>query len=119
MEFPTVCIEGVCVVRIPEDALNAANSSQFKREIRDTLEAFDTVVFDLGSIQFLDSSGCGALLSCLRHVSGKSGELRLCSVQKPVMTLFRLVRIDWIIPIYDTREEAVRALPGDRPMQRS
>jgi anti-sigma B factor antagonist len=118
MEFPSVRIQGVCVVRVPEDALNAANSSQFKSAIRPLLEENDTVVLDMGGIQFLDSAGCGALLSCLRHMSGKNGDLRLCSVQNPVLTLFKLVRIDWIIPIYGSRDEAVQALPGDRPAHR-
>jgi anti-anti-sigma factor len=109
MEFATLRIEDVLVVQVPEDALNAANSSQFKRMMKPLLEENRKVLFDMGDIQFLDSAGCGALLSCLRHVNGNGGQLRLCSVQKPVQTLFKLVRIDRIIAMHGSREEALEA----------
>ena len=73
------------------------------------LEANTKLVFDLSRLRFVDSSGLGAFLSCLRHVNAKGGDLKLCGMSKPVRAVFELVRLHRIFDILGTREEAVRA----------
>jgi anti-sigma B factor antagonist len=68
------------------------------------------VVLDLSQVRFVDSSGLGSILSCLRQMNAKGGELNLCGITKQVRALFDLVRMHRIFDIYDTRDEAVRAL---------
>src|SRR3989442_12487633 len=53
--------------------LDASNVPQFKRHIAPVLEASSKVVFDVGQLQFIDSSGLGAILSCLRQVNAAGG----------------------------------------------
>ncbi len=36
------------------------------------------VVLDMAGVKFVDSSGLGALISCLRQVNGRKGDFRLC-----------------------------------------
>ncbi|MBI3736649.1 STAS domain-containing protein, partial [Candidatus Sumerlaeota bacterium] len=57
----------------------------------------------------LDSSGLGAILSCLRKLNSVGGDLKLCAMSKPVHTLFELVRMHKIFEIFPTRDEAVRS----------
>jgi anti-sigma B factor antagonist len=49
------------------------------------------------------------MLSCLRQLSGKGGDLKLCSMSRQVRALFELVRMHRIFDIYATKEEAVKA----------
>jgi anti-sigma B factor antagonist len=65
------------------------------------------VVLDMSALNFVDSSGLGALLSCLRAMNGKNGQLRLYGMTKPVRALFELVRMHRIFTIYNSREEAL------------
>jgi anti-sigma B factor antagonist len=74
----------------------------------ETLESYDKVVIDLSRVEFVDSSGCGALLSCLRQLGDRGGDLKLCGVQKNVERLFELVRMNRIIDIYPSKEEALK-----------
>ena len=67
------------------------------------------MVFDLSKLRFVDSSGLGAFLSCLRKLNAKGGDLKLCGMSKQVRAVFELVRMHRIFDIYGTREEAVRA----------
>ena len=67
------------------------------------------MVLDLSRLRFVDSSGMGAMLSCLRQLSAKGGDLKLCGMSKQVRGLFELVRMHRIFEIYGTREEAVHA----------
>jgi anti-sigma B factor antagonist len=99
----------VTVVTIPGDTLDAGNSQEFKNDIGPVLEQHKQVVFDMSELAFVDSSGCGALLSCLRKVKEARGDLLLCRVSSQVQDLFKVVRMDEIFRIFETREEAVEA----------
>ena len=89
--------------------LDASNVPQFKRHIAPVFEASSKVVFDVGQLQFIDSSGLGAILSCLRQVNAAGGDLKLCGVTKPVATVFGLIRLNKICEILPDREQAVAA----------
>jgi len=98
----------VAVVDLREKALDASNSETFKKSVAETLAAHDKVVIDLSRVEFVDSSGCGALLSCLRQLGDRGGELKLCGVQKNVERLFELVRMNRIIDVYPSKEDALK-----------
>ena len=99
---------------MPVDELDASNAGEFKRDIAPVLQANTKLVLDLSRLRFVDSSGLGAMLSCLRQLSAKSGDLKLCGMSKQVRGLFELVRMHRIFDIYGTKEEAVHAF---RPLR--
>jgi anti-sigma B factor antagonist len=102
-------VADVLVVIIPGESLDASNTRDFKREAEPLLSKHSKVVFDLGELEFVDSSGCGALLSCLRTINASGGDIKLCNVGKPVRALFELIRMHRIFEIINTREEAIKA----------
>jgi anti-sigma B factor antagonist len=99
----------IAVAIIPVDELDAANSGELKRDMAPILEANTKVVIDLGSVRFVDSSGLGAILSCLRHLAARGGDLKLCTLSKQVRAAFELVRMHRVFDIFATREDAVGA----------
>lgn len=109
MELACDEIGGVAVVVLPVEELDASITGELKRDIAPLLEAHTKMVLDLGLLRFLDSSGLGAFLSCLRRLNAKGGDLKLCAMSKQVRTVFELVRLHKIFDIFETREEALRA----------
>ena len=109
MEFPVEKVDKVTVALIPVDELDASNAGEFKRDIAPVLQANSKLVFDLGQMRFVDSSGLGAMLSCLRQLSAKGGDLKLCKMSNQVRALFEIVRMHRIFDIYGSKEEAVKA----------
>ena len=109
MEFPLEKVDNVAIVLIPIDELDASNAGEFKRDITPVLQANTKLVFDLAQMRFVDSSGLGAMLSCLRQLSAKRGDLKLCNMSSQVRALFEIVRMHRIFDIYATREDAVKA----------
>lgn len=109
MELSTEKTSGVTIVTLRAESLDASNTQEFKRTAGAAVEPNAKVVLDLASVQFIDSSGCGAILALLRQLSTVGGDLKLCSVTKPVRSLFELVRMHRILDIYNTREEATKA----------
>ena len=109
MELAIEKVGDVAVVEIPVDELDASNTGELKHDIAPVLEANTKLVIDLSRLRFVDSSGLGAMLSCLRQLTAKGGDLKLSGMQKQVRAVFELVRMHRIFDIYGTREEAVRA----------
>jgi anti-sigma B factor antagonist len=97
------------IVIIPSEHLDASNAKKFQRDMVPIFQKDAKVIFDVSQVRFVDSSGLGALLSCLRQLHAVGGDLKLHGLAKPVRALFELVRMHRIFDIYNTREEAVQA----------
>ena len=98
------------IVAIASENLDAGNAKTFKDALQPLLEANAAVLIDMSSLSFVDSSGLGALLGCLRTMNNRNGQLKLFAMAKPVQALFELVRMHRIFSIYNSREEALAAL---------
>ncbi len=99
----------VVVLILPGEYLDANNVKAMKEHLLGLLQTHTQAVFDLTHLRFIDSSGLGAILSCLRQVNDAGGDLKLCGLSQPVRSLFELVRMHRIIEIYNTKEEALQA----------
>jgi anti-sigma B factor antagonist len=109
MQFETEKIGDVVVVKIQTEVLDAANAREFRAGITPILEKDVKIVFDMSPVNFLDSSGCGTVLSCLRQLNSAGGDLKMFGLQQSVRTLFELIRLHRIIDIFNSRDEAVNA----------
>jgi anti-sigma B factor antagonist len=104
----------VTIVVVNEEHLDAGNADDLRRDIGPVLEGCRKLVIDLGRVQFVDSRGCGVILSCLKHVSAAGGDLKLCQVAPSVRMVFELIRMHRICEIVNTREEAVHAFRSSK-----
>lgn len=109
MKVTPEVIDGIAVLVLPGINLDAGNVKQFKLDILPALNGQSKVILDMSELKFVDSSGLGAILSCLRQQNDSGGELKLCGMLKPVRALFELVRMHRIFDLYNTREEAIVA----------
>ena len=73
------------------------------------------VVIDLSGVTFMDSSGFGTLLGATRRLRPAGGGLHLAGANTTIQRMLRLTRLDTIMQLYDTPEEAVRAVRGADP----
>lgn len=110
MDMVVEQVGNVAVVVLPGEYLDASTVKTFKNDIAPVMEGTQNkVLFDMSNLQFIDSSGLGAILSCLRKLNGAGGDLKLYGMTKPVRALFELVRMHRIMDIYNTRDEAMNA----------
>ena len=99
----------VLLIELNEGNLDASNAREFRDSIQLMMRERTRVVLDMAGVKFVDSSGLGALISCLRLLNGREGDFRLCAMSKPVRALIELMRIDRVFNIHTTREEAIRS----------
>jgi anti-sigma B factor antagonist len=109
MQLTCETLGEVAVCAVPVEELDASNTAEFKREMAPVLEANGRVVLDLSRVRFVDSSGLGAFVSCLRKLNAKGGDLKLSGMSTSVRGVFELVRMHRVFDILPTKEEAVRA----------
>jgi anti-sigma B factor antagonist len=102
-------IGDVAVAVVAVEELDASNAAEFKRDMAPVLDASTKLVLDLSRVRFVDSSGLGAFISCLRKMNNKGGDLKLCGMSKQVRAVFELVRMHRVFDIFGTKEDAVRA----------
>ena len=109
MHITTEQIENITFVLVNGQALDASNAKNFKSAMNPLLTQDAKLVLDLSNLRFVDSSGLGAILSCLRQLNGMGGELKLCGMAKTVRALFELVRMHRVFEIFNNRDEALRS----------
>ena len=102
-------IGDVTVVALHADQIDASNDGDLRATMAPILVNCRKLVLDLGRVRFVDSRGCGAILSCLRRVAANGGDLKLCRVDPFVRSTLELIRLHRICEIYDTRAEAIRS----------
>jgi anti-sigma B factor antagonist len=116
MEIAVEKVNDVAILTPRVEFLDASNYQEFKQAVEPALMENRKVVLDITHLRFVDSSGLGAILSCLRKMAASGGDLKLyCEKCKPVRMFFELVRMNRIIDIFNTREEAVGAFQAQVP----
>jgi anti-sigma B factor antagonist len=108
-------VGGVTVATFTDSDLDARNARAVKEELSELLADSPRLVLDMSELEFVDSSGLGAILSALRLAGALGGDLKLCCMARPVRALFELVRMHRIIDILNTRAEALAAFAGEEP----
>ena len=68
-----------------------------------------TIVMDMSDVDFIDSSGLGCLVSCMRLASKENGDIKLASLQEQIRSLLELTRLHRVFQIYDNRESAINS----------
>lgn len=112
MEAETERHGTVLVVRIDEKRIDAAGAIAFKEAMRRATEGAQTrVILDLSRVEFLDSSGLGAVVSIMKQL-GEGCRLELAGLAPAVAKVFRLTRMDQIFTIHPE-------LPGSTELDRA
>lgn len=102
----------ILIVRPLEKRIDASTATEFKEKINEWIESGNRrIVLNLSEVDFIDSSGLGAIISGLKKI-GNDGRLVICVVKETVMSLFRLTRMNRVFDIYPSEDEALRALSG-------
>ncbi|SJM96162.1 Anti-sigma factor antagonist [Crenothrix polyspora] len=101
-------INGYSVLFVHEERIDAHNSGELKTYLLHLIEQGQIqIVVQLEGVRFIDSSGLGALLSGHKNAITKSGKLALVNVQKQVLSMFELTRLNRVFEIYANVDEAL------------
>ena len=98
---------GTLVVTVNEPRIDAAVAIQFKDRMREETEnAGQRVILNLSQVDFIDSSGLGAIVAAMKQL-GTERCLDLSGLSENVDRVFRLTRMDTVFNIHQTLGEAL------------
>jgi anti-sigma B factor antagonist len=91
--------------------LDLTSARTFRAAVTQAIDNGTTkLVVDLSRATFIDSSGLGALLGAYRSAHDAHGELRLAAPLPQVHDILTLMRLDRVLPPYDTTDQALSGL---------
>ena len=90
----------------PTEVLDGPNTNQLRLEIKEVIQAsVEVVLLDLDKIEFMNSSGIGALVATLKMVKAEKKELYLCNLTDQVKMILELTKMDRVFTIFQSQEE--------------
>ncbi len=108
IKYDSLDISDVRVMRIRDKRVDSRISTLYKQEF----VAFRTddvvnVIVDLTDVEFMDSSGLGALLLGRRMFTEDGGDLKIVGAHDKVMGMFRIAKLDRVFNFYESTDAAV------------
>ena len=103
-------IEEVGVVTfLTTQVLDELNVQQLGEELLDLVEKryIVKIVINFENIKFLSSAVLGKLISLNKRLAAEKGRLAFCLIREDILQVFRITRLDKLIPICDTEREAI------------
>ncbi|MFA5181176.1 MAG: STAS domain-containing protein [Syntrophales bacterium] len=110
MRIDEVKMGEVLVVKPMDKRIDASSATVFKAKMADWIRGGEKrIVLNLSEVEFIDSTGLGAIVSSLKAMGGE-GDLVISNPRETVMSLFRLTRMNRVFQILPSQEEAVTSL---------
>ncbi len=99
--------DGTRLIEVAEERIDAAVAIRFKDQMRAlTCDGPERVVLDLSRVNFLDSSGLGAVVGAMKQV-GQGRRLELAGLTPTVQKVFKLTRMDSVFTIHPDAQTAL------------
>jgi anti-sigma B factor antagonist len=102
-------IDGVQVIEI-KGRLTADCAENYKQTLLDIIAQDNRLVIDLALLEYIDSTGLGAMVYILQQTLDNGGELKLARLQGKSRIVFDITKAYKIFDIFDSVEEAAAAL---------
>ncbi|MBI9031949.1 STAS domain-containing protein [bacterium] len=112
MELSFELRENVGVLKV-SGRLDAYNSTEFKESFTKYTEQTVNFVLDLSNLDFLDSTGLGSLVACLKAISEKDGDIRIANMSEKPRMVFEITRAYKIFEIFDDVDVAIMSYEAD------
>jgi anti-sigma B factor antagonist len=88
--------------------LTMENVTPFLNAVR--RETAPTMILDLSGVPYLDSSGLGSLVSACTSASKAGRRMALTGVNKRVMKVFEITKMEQVFLMFPTLSDAIEAL---------
>lgn len=103
---------GITIIKC-EGSLDADNIASFKKVAYEILDrGVVRFVLDASKVDFVDSMGLGVLISLLRRVKQKNGDIKIASLTPDVKTIFEITKLYRLFDVCDSSKEAVERFKG-------
>ena len=84
------------------------NVSELKKALFSVTDGSNpSVIVDMRSVNYMDSSGIGALVAGQKKMKAHSGKFALMNIHEDVLNILKLATLDKFFTIYETDEDLI------------
>jgi anti-sigma B factor antagonist len=111
-------INSYVIAGVPKLQLEGELDCYSAPRVRQVLDAVmdgarPVVVIDMARLEYIDSSGLGALVAALRQAQAEDGTILLVAPSGVVARVLKVTGLDKVFSVCDDEAEALRRLPAD------
>jgi anti-sigma B factor antagonist len=103
----TTAKDGSTLVFALSGSLDIATSPSIRAALTDASAGRQDVIVDLSLLEFLDSTGLGAMIGAHRRATENGGTLRLVVREGPILRLLNITGLIRVLPVYHTLDDAL------------
>lgn len=108
MRIESQTVRDVVVVKV-FDRLDEETADAFKSEFHRLMNVGNRFVIDFSDLEFMDSTGLGSIVYCLKSSQARGGNLKIASLNGRPKKVFEITRACRIFDTFDNYYGAVEA----------
>lgn len=100
--------DGTAIVGV-KGRLIRENQAELRKSLEDLVtEGLRGIVLDFQALEYVDSAGLGCCASMRKHLKDRTGGGLVCFGASPsIERMWKLIRLDLVIPLFKVEDEAV------------
>ncbi len=111
--------EGIIVLDLKGRITVGAESAELRTRIRELLAAgVREVLLNLSDVDYIDSTGLGAMVICFTSLRKQGGRLKLENLNRRNVELLVLTKLTTVFEIFNDEQDAVNSFFPDRAIKR-
>jgi len=88
------------IIHLDEESIGLTNLNKIKEAIEEEISAGNNYIgLDLQDVTTINSSGLGILISCLKLIKTKNGDLKLLNANDKLYNVFKITKLNNVFSI--------------------
>ncbi len=109
--------EGIAIVTL-KGRLTVGEASAAREQVNQLIAAHKVnVIFDLGDVDYIDSTGLGSLVICFTSIKKAGGALKLLNLNRRNIELLVLTKLHTIFEVFSDEQDAVNSFFPNREIK--
>lgn len=111
--------EGVAIFDLKGRLVVGPSTTQFREAVEQSLARGESrIIVSLRDVEYVDSTGLGALVLCFTKSKKAGGGMKLVGLQKRDLELLVLTKLTTVFDVYAEEDDALNSFFPDREIQR-
>jgi anti-sigma B factor antagonist len=117
LEITTTEREGIGVLSM-KGRLTVGDASTLREKVNEEIAASRlNVILDLAHVDYIDSTGLGAMVICFTSIKKAGGALKLASLNKRNIELLVLTKLHSIFEVFSDQQDAINSFFPNREIK--
>jgi anti-sigma B factor antagonist len=110
MELAVIEQDGISVLKPKGKIMGGPDATLLHEKLHDLIEqGKEKVIINLESVEWMNSTGLGILISGVTTLRNSGGELKLANVNQKIQSLLEITKLAAVFELHDSVDGAIKA----------